>query len=586
MASTAVKSPKRLVNPRAWMSDVVGSMGIARDGTPHPGPARRPDPRRLAGLARDCAGRAGVGLRYPWPVKTRHGQGHPGGRRDERPGRRLLPSLAAAAVLGGSAAAHLGLPQHAQAQAASEAPRPNVVMVLLDDLQPHDGRLFAPDIMPNLSSLITSQGIRFTDFHAEVPLCGPSRANLLTGQHGHDNGVESNDGARLDPSVTIATELDASGYRTSYVGKYLNGYRAFPPERRDPPGWDTFDVIDSNQGKYFWYEMRDRQGDVTQHRTDEADYSTDVIAELAVQRIAEAPADEPIFALISPFTPHEPNLPAPRHEGDSRCAELAPWAPPDYDEADVSDKPPYIADAPLLGDGGFDLTAHCESLLAVDDLIGRVGDELARQGRLEDTVFVFTADNGMTWGEHRRVGKVSPYSSAVPAYAAWPAGRGIEPREDATTLSMIDWAPTLCQLAGCQMGPYPNGQAGPDGLSFASVLADEPFPWRRQSILHAMATGGDRPVYWSLRTTADHPAGRWLYVENLDGFRELYDVSGQPCFDWQPGDPGDPCLLQNQLAGQPDADTVALADELSRELATLKTEVAPEPVPRTDVAGG
>ncbi len=519
-----------------------------------------------------------------------------GDRRDGRAGGRrslhapragtLLPSLAAAAVLGSGAAALLGLPLQAQAQAASEAPRPNVVMVLLDDLQPHDGRLFAPDIMPNLHSLVTSQGIRFTDFHAEVPLCGPSRANLLTGLHGHDSGVESNDGARLDPATTIATELDAAGYHTSYVGKYLNGYRAFPPERREPPGWDTFDVIDSNQGKYFWYEMRDRQGAVTQHRTDEADYSTDVIADLAVQRIAETPADEPLFALISPFTPHEPNLPAPRHAGDPRCADLAPWAPPAYDEADVSDKPPYIAEAPLLGDGGFDLTAHCESLLAVDDLIGQVGDELARQGRLEDTLFVFSADNGMTWGEHRRVGKVSPYSSAVPAYAAWPAGRGTEPREDGTTLSMIDWAPTLCELAGCQMGPYPNGQAGPDGLSFAAVLADEPFPWLRQSILHAMATGGDRPVYWSLRTTADHPAGRWLYVENLDGFRELYDVSGEPCVEWQPGDAGDPCLLQNQLAGQPDADTVALADELSRELAALKTEVAPEPVPRTDAAGG
>jgi arylsulfatase A-like enzyme len=480
-------------------------------------------------------------------------------------------------MLSGSAVVVPALP--ALAQSPSDAPRPNVVMVLLDDLQPHDGRLFTPEIMPNLSELITSQGIRFTDFHAEVPLCGPSRANLLTGQHAHNSGADSNDGAQLDPTTTLATELDAAGYQTSYVGKYLNGYRAFPPDRRDPPGWDSFDVIDSNQGKYFWYEMRDRQGGVTQHRTDAADYSTDVIADLAVQRIAEAPSDAPLFALISPFTPHEPNLPAPRHEGDPRCADLASWAPPNYDEADVSDKPPYIAEAPLLADGGFDLTAHCESLLAVDDLIGRLGDELARQGRLEDTLFVFTADNGMTWGEHRRVGKVSPYSSAVPTYAAWPARRGVEPRDDDTTLSMIDWAPTVCELAGCQVGPYPNGQAGPDGLSFAALLADQPFPEERPSIMHAMPTGGDRPVYWSLRTTADHPSGRWLYVENLDGFRELYDVSGGPCVEWRRGEAGDPCLLQNQLAGEADADTLALADQLSVELAALKVEVAPEPVP-------
>jgi arylsulfatase A-like enzyme len=485
------------------------------------------------------------------------------------------PALTSGAATSGAAASAAGA-------IISEAPRPNVVMVLLDDLDPHDGRLFAPQIMPNLSELIISQGIRFTDFHAEVPLCGPSRANLLTGQHTHNSGANSNEGAQLDPSTTIATALDEAGYHTSYVGKYLNGYRAFPADRRDPPGWDTFDVIDSNQGKYFWYEMRDRDGNVTRYRTEAGDYSTDVIAERAVQRLREAPADEPLFALLSPFTPHEPNLPAPRHEDDPRCRDLPFWAPPSYDEADVSDKPPYIAGAPRIGDAGFDLTAHCESLLAVDDLIGRVGAELERQGRLEDTVFVFTADNGMTWGEHRRLGKVSPYATAVPAYAAWPAGRGRQPREDATTLAMIDWAPTVCDLAGCTLGPYPNGQERPDGLSFASRLADEPYPWEREAILLSVPSGGDRPVFWALRTSADDPGGRWLYVENLDGFRELYELGDVPCDAWEAGDPGDPCLLENRLAGEPDAETLARADALSAMLAGLKTEQAPVPLPRTD----
>jgi arylsulfatase A-like enzyme len=450
-------------------------------------------------------------------------------------------------------------------------------MVMLDDLGPHDGRLWSPELMPNLYELVISQGIRFTDFHAEVPLCGPSRANLLTGQHAHNSGANSNEGQQLDPSTTIATELQDAGYHTSYVGKYLNGYRQLTPDRRDPPGWSTFDVIDSNQGKYFYYQMRDREGHVTQHRTEPADYSTDVIADLAVQRLREAPDDEPLFTLIAPFTPHEPNLPAPRHDGDPRCADVPPWAPPDYDEADVSDKPAYIRDAPPLGDAGFDLTAHCESLLSVDELIGRVGDELAAQGRLDDTVFVFTADNGMTWGEHRRVAKVSPYATAVPAYVAWPDGRGTSPRDEDATLSMIDWAPTLCELGGCQMGPYPSGQEAPDGLSFASLLRDEPWPYERVAIMQTIPSGGDRPVFWSLRTSADHPAGRWLYVENADGFRELYDIAGGPCYAWQGGDKGDPCLLTNLLAGDLPAEIEALADTFGGELAELKVEVAPEP---------
>jgi len=462
---------------------------------------------------------------------------------------------------------------------AAEPAQPDIVMVMLDDANPHDGRLFSEGTMPRLDELVVSQGIRFTDFHAEVPLCGPSRANLLTGQHAHNSGVASNDGQQLDPATTIATELSQAGYHTAYVGKYLNGYRGFTADRQEPPGWAEFDVINSNQGKYFWYQMRDVDGAISQHRTAEDDYSTDVIADIAVQRIREAPDDQPLFAIIAPFAPHEPNLPAPRHEGDPRCADIEPWAPPDYDEADVSDKPAYIQASPPLGDGGFDLTAHCESLLSVDELVGRIGDELEAQGRLEDTLFIFTADNGMTWGEHRRVGKVSPYSTPLPAYAAWPAGRGNLPRDDGTTLSMIDWAPTLCELAGCRMGSYPNGQDAPDGLSFAALLRDEPYPYARQSILHSVPGGGDRPVFWALRTTSDHPSGRWLYVENQDGFRELYDISGGPCHDWNEGDAGDPCLLSNLLAGDDDPELAALTSTLAAELAELKLEVAPEPVP-------
>ncbi len=483
---------------------------------------------------------------------------------------RCAGSAALAPLLLGS----LGPGVAAQAEAA-EPPRPNIVVVMLDDANPHDGRLWSSEVMPELHDLVISRGVRFTDFHGEVPLCGPSRANLLTGQHAHNSGANSNNGSQLDVSTTIATELDDAGYHTAYVGKYLNGYKKFAPAQYDPPGWNDFDVINSNQGKYFWYQIRDRDGNISQHKTDEDDYSTDVIADIAVKRIRQAPDDAPLFALIAPYTPHEPNLPAPRHEGDERCADLEPWAPPNYDEADVSDKPAHVQKLEPLGDKGFDLTAHCESLLSVDEMIGRVGRTLEKEGRLDDTVFVFIADNGMTWGEHRRVAKVSPYATPMPAYVAWPAGRGVEARDDATTLSMIDFAPTFCDLAGCEMGPYPNGQETADGLSFASVLADEELPTVRESLLHTVPSGGDRPVWWSIRTTADHPDGRWHYIENRGGFRELYDISGGLCYEWAEGSPGDPCQMENLLAGQPSAETEALADALSAELAELKVEVAP-----------
>jgi N-acetylglucosamine-6-sulfatase len=454
-----------------------------------------------------------------------------------------------------------------------EPPRPDIVVIMLDDTNPHDGRLWAPEIMPNLHRLVVSRAIDFTDFHTEIPLCCPARVNLLTGQHGFNSGQLSNNGASFDPSVSIATELRDVGYTTIYTGKYLNGYPRFSPAQLDPPGWDRFDVFNTVQGKYFWYMIRDRQGDLTRHRTAPEDYSTDVIANIAVRRLRQASRNEPLFALISVYAPHAPTLPAPRHAGDPRCADLEPWAPPAYDEEDVSDKPAYIQALPLLGDGGYGLTATCESLLAVDDLIGRVGHELERQGRLDDTVLVFLADNGMDWGAHRRAGKASPYSTRIPMFVAWPAGRGTAPREEGTLLTNIDIAPTICELAGCEMGPFPNGQERADGLSFAALLRDEPWPWARDKVYVAIPTGGDRPVFHGLRTSPEHPLGHWTYTEYRSGERELYDVSGGPCHAWDESRDGDPCRLENRLAGEVDADTEALAAALAAELAGLRAEV-------------
>ncbi len=326
---------------------------------------------------------------------------------------------------------------------------------MIDDANPHDGRLWSGDYMPNLDELIISEGIAFHRLHTARSRCVAHGApTCVTGQHAHNSGALSNNGQALDVSTTVATELDEAGYHTADVGKYLNGYRRFSPEKYDPPGWSEFDVIDRQPGQVRLVRRSvDREGRTTQHKTEVDDYSTDVIADIAVKRIREAPDDEPLFALIAPFTPHAPNLPAPRHEEDPRCVDVEPWAPPNYDEADVSDKPDYVQKQKPLGDDGFDLTAHCESLLAVDDLIGRVGKTLKREGRLEDTVFVFIADNGMSWGEHRRTGKVSPYATVMPAYASWPAGRGTQPRDEATMLSMIDFAPTFCELAGARWVP-------------------------------------------------------------------------------------------------------------------------------------
>ena len=84
-------------------------------------------------------------------------------------------------------------------------------------------------------------------------------------------------------------------------------------------------------------------------------------------------------------------------------------------------------------------------------------------------------------------------------------------------------------------------------------------------------------MWWSIRTTAEHPDGRWHYIENRDGFRELYDISAGLCYEWTEGAPGDPCEMDNLLATEAAPELEALAERLSAELAELKVEAAPEP---------
>jgi hypothetical protein len=133
------------------------------------------------------------------------------------------------------------------------------------------------------------------------------------------------------------------------------------------------------------------------------------------------------------------------------------------------------------------------------------------------------------------------------------------------------------------MGPYPNGQERADGLSFAELLFDRPYPWLRDSILESQPGTRlkARPAWWAIRTTARHPDGLWHYVEYATGEKELYDVSNGPCHDWKPALGGDPCELRNVASGRPGAsdDTAAIQVRLASQLAELRRERGKAPTP-------
>jgi N-acetylglucosamine-6-sulfatase len=454
----------------------------------------------------------------------------------------------------------LASPGDSQAASSSLAGRPNIVVFYLDDVNPHDGRLWKSSTRtPTIYRRFVARGIRLPNAITENPLCCPARANLLTGLHTHNNGVATLDGRTFEPAVHIGRRLRDAGYASLYIGKYLNKANLFTATdwAAHSAGWSYFDVIKAGNGRFYNYTLYTKGGPVS-YGSDPEDHSTQMVADRAVMRFRRVRADKPIFAMLSIYNLHKPNTPMPRFRGAPSCAGMPPWKPPSYNEADVSDKPAWVRNRSLLfSSAGWPMVGHCEEMLGVDWAVKRVIDELRAQGRLDNTLLIFTADNGMGWGEHRLPGKRSPYATPVPLYMAWPARWGSERRVVRDHISNIDFAPTFCAIGGCQMGPYPDGQRRADGVNILPLLDGRVSNLGRDAVLERGAAVDGTLPWTALRTTASHPAGLWHYVEYDTGEQELYDLEADP---WE---------LQN-LAYDPA--TEALRASLASRLAELRRE--------------
>ncbi|MFO1541264.1 MAG: sulfatase-like hydrolase/transferase [Chloroflexota bacterium] len=418
--------------------------------------------------------------------------------------------------------------------------RPDIVLVLLDDVARIDERVW--ERLPTIRRLFLRDGIRFSDYIGNDPLCCPGRAALLTGQRTRHHGVVRNFARNFDARTTFATELKRTGYHTIYSGKYFNETEAI--RDKTPSGWAHSLLFSGSYfGTRYWRDGRSRWAG-----RERDDYTTDLLGRQALRWLRSAPAEKPVLLTIAPFAAHagldatgvspgyyQP-VPAPRHRGDRRCAGIRAWGPPSFNEADVSDKPAYIrAMWPVPFGGGWPLTLTCESLLSVDELLADLIDLLAREGR-EDVLFILTADNGMGWGMHRWTDKRVPYAIDLPLYLAWPSRFPDGAPRIRTTAVNMDIAPTLCDLAGCEMGPFRNRKPV-SGTSLLPLLETPGSTLDRVAIPVEHWTSRGQPPWRGVRTTDASPLGRWLYVTYRTGEREMYDLAR------------DPWLLEN-LAGR------------------------------------
>ncbi|MGH3011078.1 MAG: sulfatase family protein [Gaiellaceae bacterium] len=431
--------------------------------------------------------------------------------------------LVAATFLPGAAAAAVDAP----ATTAAAQPRPNVLVIMTDDQTLESLR-----VMSNVKRLLRDRGATFRSSFVTYALCCPSRATFLTGQYAHNHGVLGNrppNGGyeKLDHTNTLPVWLQDAGYYTAHLGKYLNGYGRRDPTEI-PPGYDEWrGSVDPTTYRFYDYTLNENGRLVTY----ESAYQTDLYARKAARIIRRrAPSARPFFLWVAFLAPHgggprEPGdpvgqgtpVPAPRHRHAFDSEPLP--RPPGFNEAHVSDKPVGIRNRPLLGPRRIravreNYRQRLESLLAVDEAVARLVGALRSSRELDDTLVIFTSDNGFFHGEHRvPSGKILPYepSIRVPLIMRGPgipAGLRVNQR-----VANIDLAPTIVDAAGATPGRIM------DGRSLLPVIARPNISLGRDLLIER---GPGVGTFTAVR------APNYFYAEYGNGEQELYDLVRDP----------------------------------------------------------
>jgi arylsulfatase A-like enzyme len=387
--------------------------------------------------------------------------------------------------------------------------RPNVLVIVTDD-----ARAETLEAMPKTRRWIADAGVTYTNGFATTPSCCPSRASIFSGRYVHNHGVLRQQLAdKLDQTTTLASELKQAGYATAMAGKFLNRW----PLERPPPGFDRYALANGGYYDQTWAV------DGTTRRV--PTYSTTFIGDRALAFLDEREADDarPWFLYLATFAPHDPRVPEPRYATATFPA-LDAVGP--ATAAPVAGKPPYLATRTdgRLAEAAKVRTGQLRTLLSVDDLVERVLGRLKAAGELQDTLIFFLSDNGYAWGEHRHVGKFTPYTESikVPFVVSWP-GRLPAGTTDDRLVATIDIKPTVLAAAGIRPpdGDVVDGRSLLDGRRRDRLLAEY---WRDQ----ANAPG--------IRDWAALRTPTWQYIENYDQpgggtFREFYDLGSDPGMD-------------------------------------------------------
>ncbi|MDB6121627.1 MAG: sulfatase [Pedosphaera sp.] len=409
--------------------------------------------------------------------------------------------------------------------------RPNIVFILVDDIRwDAFGCMGHPFVKtPNIDR-IAKEGALFKNFFVSIPLCSPSRGSFLTGQYAHTHGVIDNaDHSALSHQLaTFPRGLQAAGYETAFVGKWHMGNDDTPR-----PGFDHWTSF-KGQGVYQNPKLN-VDGKVSQVDG----YITDILNARAVEFVKQEHT-KPFMLYLGHKAVHGPFTPADRHKD---LYTGAPIPRPPSVEDDLANKPVLTrkweqpnkptpkqpkkagsddeAERPMGNVPERLVRQQLRALMAIEEGVGQLLKALEESKQLDNTMVIFTSDNGYFWGEHHLGDKRWAYEESIrdPLFIRYP--KLIKPGTMREQMVLnIDIAPTLLELAHAPVSKAIQGR------SLVPLLKDAKAEWRKSALMEYFLEQyyTRTPTWQAVRTD------QWKYIHytELDGMDELYNLKADP----------------------------------------------------------
>ncbi|KYJ97039.1 sulfatase [Microbacterium sp. CH1] len=376
--------------------------------------------------------------------------------------------------------------------AVTDQQRPNIVLILTDDHASHAIGAYGSVVnaTPRIDEIADS-GVRIDNCFCTNALCTPSRASILTGTYSHINGVTTLETPIDASQPTFITQLREAGYRTALVGKWHMG----EGPGHDPEGFDYWAVL-RDQGEYFNPQILTSGGvEIIEG------YATDIITDLSLRWLESLPGDEPWCILIHHKAPHRPWEPDEKHKEmftnpipvpdtfdddyatRSSAAHRAAMRIADHlTLTDLKQSPPE--DMTYEQAALWKYQRYMEDYLAcvasVDDNVGRVIDWLHDENLFDDTLMMYTSDQGFFLGDHGWFDKRFMYDESLrmPLLISCPSRISDPGRTIEQIVTNVDFAQTILDAAGLK--PHPRMQ----GVSFWPQLTDAPDKPTREAMYY------------------------------------------------------------------------------------------------------